>query len=309
MSAKPSQPGSREAIEVKGWLGAHKWYLLRRSAQAFFLLLFLSGPLFGIWITEGTLASSRTFDFLPLTDPLVLLQGLAAGHWPVMTAVIGALIVTMAYVIVGGRTYCSWVCPINVVTDIAHWLHVRLGLPKGWQPKRRTRHWVLAMILIASALTGTIFWEFFNPVTVVHRALVFGMAGAWGLVAAIFVFDLLISRHGWCGHLCPVGAFYGQLNHLGLLKISAANRAACDDCMDCFAVCPEPQVITPALRGADTGASPIVFGSECTNCARCIDVCTKDVYRFALRFDHSEGTSAPVTTHAATPATNAGERL
>ena len=34
-----------------------------------------------------------------------------------------------------------------------------------------------------------------------------------------------------------------------LVRISASKaQSACDDCMDCFAVCPEPQVIRPALK-------------------------------------------------------------
>jgi ferredoxin-type protein NapH len=39
-------------------------------------------------------------------------------------------------------------------------------------------------------------------------------------------------------------------------------------------------VITPALKGK---GSPVVNHWACTNCARCIDVCSKDVYRFTIR--------------------------
>lgn len=270
----------RTAIEEKGWLAAHKWLLLRRCAQIGFLAIFLVGPVTGVWLVKGNLASSRTLDVLPLTDPLLLLQSLAAGHWPEATALIGAALVLLAYLVFGGRTYCSWVCPINVVTDAAHWLHCKAGLPKGWQPKARTRYGVLALVFVGSAATGTIFWEVVNPVTLVHRALVFGLAGAWLVIGAIFLFDLLVSRRGWCSHLCPVGTFYGQINRGSLIKIAAARREACDDCMDCFAVCPEPQVITPALKGQ---GSRVVNHWACTNCARCIDVCARDVYRFTVR--------------------------
>lgn len=272
-------PG-REAIVSKGWLRAHKWLLLRRTTQLGFLGLFLVGPLTGFWLVKGNLASSLTLDTLPLTDPLLLLQSLAAGHLPETTVLIGAAIVLAAYLIVGGRTYCSWVCPVNVVTDAAYWLNRKLGLPKGWQPKAGTRYGMLALVLIGSMITGTIFWEFVNPVTMVHRALVFGLAGAWLIITAVFLFDLLVSRRGWCAHLCPVGVFYGQINRASLLKMTAVKRDACDDCMDCFAVCPEPQVITPALKGK---GSPVVNHWACTNCARCIDVCSQDVYRFTLR--------------------------
>lgn len=285
MKPTTAAPVGHEAIEAKGWIGAHKYLLLRRTSQLFFLMLFLMGPWFGIWWVKGTLSGSMTLNTLPLTDPLVLLQSLVAGHWPEMTAITGALIVAVAYALIGGRVYCSWVCPINPVTDAAHWLHDRLGLPKGWQPKKSTRYWVLAMALLVSAITGTVVWEFINPITMLQRGLVFGMGLGWALVLAIFLFDLVLSRRGWCGHLCPVGAFYGLLGQKSLLRVSAVNRAQCDDCMDCFAVCPEMHVITPALRGA-TGDTPLILSPDCTNCGRCIDVCSVDVFRFTHRFDH-----------------------
>ncbi|MEM9635433.1 MAG: quinol dehydrogenase ferredoxin subunit NapH [Pseudomonadota bacterium] len=284
MSAKTKLPVGFEAIAEKGWFGAHKYLLLRRFSQAFFLSLFLLGPWFGIWWVKGNLAGSMTFDVLPLTDPFVLLQSAFAGHIPELTAFIGAIIVGVVYALVGGRVYCSWVCPINPVTDAAHLLHQKLDLPKGWQPKRPTRYFLLAMVFVVSGVTGTIAWEFANPVSMVHRGLIFGIGFAWAFVIGVFLFDLVIARRGWCGHLCPVGAFYGLLGNRSLIRVSALKRAACDDCMDCFAVCPEMHVITPALRGQETD-TPIILSPDCTNCGRCIDVCSVDVFEFTHRFD------------------------
>ncbi len=286
MTAK-AHPG-RDAVEAKGWLRAQKWLLLRRASQLGFLGLFLLGPWAGIWIVEGTLISSDTLDVLPLSDPYALLQSLAAGQVPALTALIGGAIVLAVYAVIGGRVYCSWVCPINPVTDLAHWLRGRLDLPKGWQPKRATRFWVLAMTLVVSAATGVLAWELVNPITLLHRGLLFGLGFAWTVVAAVFLFDLLVSRQGWCGHLCPVGAFYGLVGRVSLLRVKAARRQDCDDCMDCFAVCPEPQVITPALKGAPQGRGPVILSPDCTNCGRCIDVCSRDVFRFAARFSQAE---------------------
>lgn len=283
-----------EAVAQKGWFGARKWLLARRLSQSAFLLAFLTGPWFGLWIAKGNLASSLTLDLLPLTDPLVALQSTFAGALPASSALIGALIVAVSYALLGGRVYCSWVCPINPVTDAASWLHRRFDLPKSWQPKAQTRLWLLGMVLAVSALTGTVAWEFVNPITMLHRAIVFGAGFGWGFVLAVFLFDLVVARRGWCGHLCPVGAFYSLLGRGSLLRVSAVNRSACDDCMDCFAVCPEMQVIPAALRGS-TEQTPLILSSDCTNCGRCIDVCAVDVFRFTHRFDAtpSLGRAAP----------------
>lgn len=276
-----------EAVAAKGWLAAHKWLLLRRLSQVAVILLFLVGPWFGWWIAKGNLASSKLFGFIPLTDPFVLAQSLAARQWPVAEAFIGVGLVLAFYLLVGGRVFCSWVCPVNVVTDAAAWLRRRLGLKGGRAPHEATRRWLLVGVLLAAVLTGSLVWEWINPVSLLQRGLIFGLGAGWVVIAAIFVYDLLVAQRGWCGHLCPMGAFYAQLGRVGLMRVAAPKRAACNDCMDCFAVCPEPQVIRPALKGVGQSHAVILDGA-CTNCGRCIDVCSKHVFEAGTRFDRSE---------------------
>jgi len=283
----------------RGRIERNKWLLLRRASQIGLLALFLIGPLAGIWIVKGTLASSLTLGVLPLTDPLLLLQSLFAGNVPASTALIGAAIVLVVYALVGGRVYCAWVCPINIVTDAAHWLSARFDIPKGWQPKRTLRHWILAMTLAASAVTGMIAWELVNPITVLYRGLLYGVGLAWAAVLALFLFDLFVSRRGWCGHVCPVGVFYGLVGRFALLRVNAVNRADCDDCMDCFAVCPEPHVITPALKGVGESAKSVILSQDCSNCGRCIDVCDRKVFQFSSRFARATDTAPQPQRNAA----------
>ena len=145
------------------------------------------------------------------------------------------------------------------------------------------RYWLLGATLVLAGATGTIVWELVNPVSMLHRGLIFGIGAAWIVVLAVFLFDLLFSLHGWCGHLCPVGAAYGVLGSKSPVRVSAVRRDACNDCLDCFAVCPESHVITPALKGAAKGVGPVILSRDCTNCGRCIDVCAKEVFRFGLR--------------------------
>ena len=284
------QPGA-QAVIVKGWFGAHKWLLLRRISQLGILGLFLLGPLAGIWIIKGNLASSLTLDVLPLTDPYIMIQSVLAGQWPIETAITGAVIVTLFYFLVGGRVYCSWLCPINIITDTAAWLRNKLGLKGGATFSRNTRFWLLGSTLLLAMATGTIAWELVNPVSMLYRGLIFGMGMAWGIVLAIFLLDLLVSKRAWCGSLCPVGAFYSLLGHASLLRVSAARRDNCNDCMDCFVVCPEHQVINPALKEIPTGTGPMILSSQCTNCGRCIDVCAENVFQFDLRFNNTQTTS------------------
>jgi ferredoxin-type protein NapH len=279
----PHRTGA-DAIAAKGWLAAHKWLLLRRTSQFGILGLFLLGPLAGIWIVKGNLNYSDTLGVLPLTDLFVGMQTLATGHVPEKRGLIGLALVAATYLLLGGRTYCSWVCPINPVTDAAHWLRQRIGIKGGAHLSRKTRYWIFGAALAVSALTGMVAWELVNPISMLHRGLIFGIGAGWMLVLVVFLFDLFVMDHGWCGHLCPAGVAYSLLGRFSPLRIRADQRAACNDCMDCFEVCPEPKVIRPALKGAEQGVGPVILSEHCTNCGRCIDVCSKDVFRFGSRF-------------------------
>lgn len=273
-----------DAVQRKGWWIAHRFLLLRRLVQAGIFSLFLLGPWAGLWFVKGNLSSSLTLNTLPLTDPFVLAQSLAARHVPEATALLGAVIVIVFYALLGGRVYCSWVCPVNAVTDAASWLRRRLGISTGRSPSPRLRYALLLAVLVASAVAGLPVWESVNPVSMTQRALIFGGTLAWGITAAVFLFDLLLAPRGWCGHVCPMGAMYALIGHKPLLRVAATNASRCNDCADCYAVCPEPRVIPIALKGKG-GASPVIDHAACTNCGRCIDVCAPDVFRFTHRFD------------------------
>ena len=84
------------------WIVRQRWLLLRRASQLAILLLFLTGPWFGVWILKGNLSASLIFDTVPLTDPLLALQTMVAGHCPYTTALTGALM---------GRARCT--CPLR----------------------------------------------------------------------------------------------------------------------------------------------------------------------------------------------------
>ena len=286
--AIPAGPGplvpGHEAVRLKGWWRAHRFLLLRRASQLGILALFLLGPLAGIWIVKGNLSASLTLGVLPLTDPFVLAQVIAARHWPELSALLGAAIVVAFYALAGGRVFCSWVCPVNVVTDAAAWLRRRFRIGSARAPRKSLRFWIAGALLLASALTGHAVWEALNPVSMTQRALIFGGGVAWGAALAVFLFDLLVAPRGWCAHLCPVGASYALIGSKSLLRVAATNSSRCNDCADCYAVCPEPQVIVMPLKGK-AGHGPVIADGDCTNCGRCIDVCSTDVFRFTHRFD------------------------
>lgn len=296
--AKRRRPGA-EAVEAKGWVKGNKWLLLRRASQLGILGLFLLGPLAGIWLVKGNLAYSETLEILPLSDPHILLQAVLAGVEPHADALIGVAIVVLFYMLVGGRVFCSWVCPVNLITDAACCIRRMLGIRSPSQISRSSRYWLLAVTLILPLVTGVIVWELVNPVSMAFRGIVFGLGLAWVILLAVFLFDVFVSKDGWCGRLCPVGAFYSLLGRKSLVRVVAEDRDKCDDCMDCFEVCPEKQVIKPALKGAGQGVGPVILSANCTNCGRCIDVCAEEVFHFGSRFFNQSNTKqADAAEHA-----------
>ena len=277
-----------DAIKSKGYLGTYRFLILRRISQLVTLLLFITSPIAGYWLLKGNLSSSLILDTVPLSDPFVILQTLASGHSPITAMLLGSAIIGGFYWLIGGRSFCSWVCPVNPVTDLAGWASRRLGIRRRFPLSRHLRYWILTLALLLPAITGVLAWELVNPVSLLHRGLIFGMGMGWLVILGIFLFDLFVVPRGWCGHICPMGACYSLIGKTSPLRIIASNRDACYDCMDCYAVCPEPQVIKPALKGNKSDAQveqgPVILSPNCTNCGRCIDICSVNVFEFGSRF-------------------------
>ena len=261
------------------------WHLLllRRSVQLGVLLLFIGTVRWG-WevagrpVLTGNLSSSELFGIIPLADPFAALQILLTGHLLLQEVLLGAAIVLIAYALLGGRVWCSWVCPINMVTDLSAWLRRRLGISDLFRISRSIRYTVLALALTLSVLTGVAAFEWISPISMLHRELIYGIGLGWTAVLGVFLFDLFILRHGWCGHLCPLGAFYALLGKLALIRVRF-DTPTCTHCGECARVCPEPQVLN--LKEA-AAAGMIAYG-ECTNCGRCITVCPEGTLQFKLR--------------------------
>lgn len=282
MANSPKNVGL-EARQKLGWWRAYRFLLLRRFSQLAIIGLFLSGPWLNVWILKGNYSGSLLFDTVPMSDPLMTAQSLATGYLPEWSTLLGAIIIVAFYAVFASRSFCSWVCPMNIVTDAAAWLRRKLGIRQSAKLPRSLRYALLAMILVGSAISGTLIWEWINPVAALGRVFLFGLGATLWLVAIVFLFDLLVVEHGWCGHLCPIGATYALIGAKSVVKVKVVDRSRCDRCMDCYNVCPEPQVLRKPLHGTEED-SQIILSQDCITCGRCIDVCAENVFSFGTRF-------------------------
>ena len=256
-----------------------KYLILRRITQVAIIVLYLGANIWGWNFLTGNLSSSKLMGTISLSDPFAVLQIASAGALLTIDLVSGALIVLIFYALIGGRAFCSWVCPVNIITDAANYLRRVLRLEQVQRKEaisRNIRYWGVGLAVIISAITGVTAFEFVSPVGMVHRGLVFGMGFGWAAIVVIFLFDLFVLKNGWCGHLCPLGGFYSAVGKYSIFRVEH-NSDKCTACMKCKVVCPESQVLWMVAK-----ESKVVRSGECTNCARCIEVCDDDALNFSI---------------------------
>ncbi len=290
-NGKPVRPfvmPSTFAGKLKVW----RFIIYRRLVQLSTLLLFFGSAHWGWAVAEkpllvGNLSSSTLLGIIPLADPFAVLQIFLTRHVLNSEVLIGAGIVVSIYALLGGRVWCSWVCPINMVADLAAWLRRSLQIKDRLILSRNVRYTVLLLSLILSVITGVAAFEWVSPISMFHRELIFGIGLGWMAILGVFIFDLFVLRDGWCGHLCPLGAFYALVGKVAPLRI-LFDTPTCTHCNECVRVCPEPKVLN-FKKAAEAG---MIASGECTNCGRCITVCPENTLCFDLRWNSMQNSTA-----------------
>ncbi len=296
------------------WLRKHRFLLLRRFAQLGILTLFFvancsfvfidgtrhfvaqgdisslsSGErnlaiahskhdILPFGILEGNLSGSKILESIPMSDPLAFLQIFLAGGAISMDLLLGVLVVVVVYGVFLGRGYCAFVCPINMVSDLANFLRRKLKIEnvRFLSISRRAKFGVLFLSLLLSLIFGVLAWESISPISMLHRGVVFGMGVGFFGILGVFLLDLFVLKNGFCGHLCPLGATYSLIGAKAMLRV-AHDVQNCTKCMECVRICPENQV----LHMVGKHSAPVA-DMACIKCGRCIEVCSDNALKFSL---------------------------
>ena len=261
-------------------ISKNKYLILRRLSQISIMFLYIIANVWGINILTGNLSSSLLLDFVPLSDPYAVLQMFTAGAVISIDLLIGAAIIVLFYMFIGGRAFCSWVCPVNMITDLSNYIRRKAGfntIQKKQPASRKISYYAIVISLMISFGLGVTAFEFISPVSMIHRGIIFGLGFGWAAMVVIFLFDLFVLKNGWCGYICPLGGFYSALARFSFIKVNH-DSDKCTECMKCKEVCPEVQVLHMIGK-----KSMKVLSGECTNCARCIEVCDDDALNFSIK--------------------------
>lgn len=269
-------------------------------------------------------------DFRGLVPRAVAEQLAALQATPALLAALGgglgAALVLGALVmltLLGGRIYCSTLCPLGVLQDVVN----RLASRARKHPLRHApaRNWLrygvlgaagLAALLGFTALTVTIIDPYahfgrivsgvFRPLLVTANNAAVPLAEQTGLHAlyrvdlpspafAVIAFSaatllVIAGLAAWRGRLfcntfCPVGTVLGLLSRAGVYRI-AIDRSACTKCAQCLRAC-KAQCID--LRTGQVDAS------RCVACYNCVGACDHSGigYRLAWSLPKASATAQP----------------
>jgi ferredoxin-type protein NapH len=261
----------------------NKWQRRRWATLIVVNLLFVVSYFFDVQLLEGALTASRFVGF-HMADLNSALQVMLAYKHVVLNLMIGTVTVLVLWILLGGRTFCSWVCPYHLLAEWAEYLH--LWLVKKKIVKNRTFHrgvrtlFYLIFALLA-LLTGYTVYETISPTGILSRALIYGPGVALLWVAALLLFEVFVSRRAWCRYVCPIGMTYGIVGTVSPLRVKY-NVKDCHHEGDCRNVCMVPHVLSMTIRGRSPGVD-VDLGADCTRCGMCVDVCPTDSLNFVFK--------------------------
>lgn len=230
--------------------------------------------------------------------PLGAVEVFLASKTVVPPLLIG-LGIAVVLVIVFGRAFCAWGCPVPLLRRL---FGVRdnsrrsaLDVPAEKRGGASdSRNWVLGGVLITTAAFGFPVFCLVCPVgltfatiILLWRAIGFGDVSVALLVfPAVLVLEVVVLRR-WCHQLCPLGALMSLVARLNRTFRPSVDHVSCIHdaqgvaCQRCAQVCPE------RINLHDKALSAPM--SECTRCGECKEACPSHAISFPLLESKASG--------------------
>jgi len=260
-----------------------KWLRRRWITLILINLLFVVSYFFDVQILEGALTASRFVGF-HMADLNSALQVMLAFKHVVLNLVIGTVTVLVLWLLLGGRTFCSWVCPYHLLAEWAEYLHlwlVKKKLVRNHTFNRKVRSVFYLIFALLALISGYTVFETISPTGILSRALIYGPGVALIWVGALLLFEVFYSRRAWCRYVCPIGVTYGAVGILSPLRVTY-NAESCHHEGDCRKICMVPHVLDVTIRNGAVNVNEDI-GADCTRCGLCVDVCPTDSLNYEIK--------------------------
>jgi len=260
-----------------------KLRLKRWSVLILVNLLFVLSFYLDIQILEGALTASRFVGF-HMADLNSALQVILAYKVVVLNLLIGMVTVTIGWWLLGGRTFCSWVCPYHLLAEWTEMLHIKLAKKKFVTDHlldRRARPWLWFIFVVLALLSGYTVYETISPTGILSRALIYGPGLALLWVGFLLLIEIFYSRRAWCRYACPIGLTYGFIGATSPLSVKY-ELSSCLHEDDCRKVCLVPHVLDTVIQGR-ARSEKVEIGADCTRCGRCVDICPSGALTFKFK--------------------------
>jgi ferredoxin-type protein NapH len=261
----------------------HQWRNRRWITLILVNLLFVLSFQLDIQILEGALTASRFIGF-HMADLNSALQVMLAYKEVLINLFIGTMTIIILWIFLGGRTFCSWICPYHLVAEFAEKIHLILinkKIIKNHDFHRGTRTVLYIIFALLAIITGYTVFEFINPVGILSRALIYGTSLSLVWIAVLLLFEIFYSQRAWCRYVCPIGMTYGIIGAFSLLQVKY-NTEACHHEGECRKVCLVPHVLECIKKGR-AYQKEIALGADCTRCGLCVDVCPTGSLKFDVK--------------------------
>jgi ferredoxin-type protein NapH len=261
----------------------HTWRNRRWAVLIGVNLLFTASYWLDVQLLEGSLTASRVVGF-HLADPYSAFLVMLAERHVAVNLVIGLVTVSLLWGLVGGRAYCSWVCPYHLLAEWTEAFHLKLaskGIVRDHPLHRGIRSVLWVVFALLALVTSQTLFLTLNPIGILSRAVVYGPSLALAWVVLLLLFELVYARRAWCRYICPIGLTYGAIGAQAPWRV-VYSLDACAHEGDCRKVCEVPHVLDLTIRGRATDAR-MDIGPDCTRCGLCLDVCPTNSLRYEVK--------------------------